>query len=267
MDKTFGKCCHRPPLQPASIVVGDFLESAGHLEFLFCFVLGGGRRVFGSHMDLNGERKKLLMNSFNRSTSGITWPPAPPSRSDVPDLYRPPPPPPRADLWTPLDTFSSGLSVTSECSCTVLPSVARLCRPPSMMGTQRCRLKLNTEDLSKASYGGGGGGGFGTRLVYALPRSVLQLCFKWLVFICMIFRAISRCVYIYFTFLSAEGRERPLWMFGGNAEASELFAVWEFDFSEADNSNCQRRRRFGSSAANKSTATFRVMSIILPDLV
>lgn len=52
----------------------------------------------------------------------------------------------------------------------------------------------------------------------------------------------------------------------GNVEASELFAVQEFDFSEADKINCQQRGWFGSSAANKSTATFRVMSVILPDL-
>lgn len=38
----------------------------------------------------------------------------------------------------------------------------------------------------------------------------------------------------------------------GNVEASELFAVREFDFSEADKRNCQRRCLFGFSAENKS---------------
>lgn len=129
---------------------------------------------------------------------------------------------------------------------------------PSMMGTQRCRLKL-TDDLSKAL------GVLWEPLVYALPRSVLEFFFKLLVFICMIFEQFSDvCIYILHS-CPQRGESAPLWMFGATWRP-QLFAVREFDFSEADKRNCQQRVWFGFSASKKSTATIRVMSIILPDL-
>lgn len=84
---------------------------------------------------------------------------------------------------------------------------------PSMMGTQRCRPRLNNEDLSKALVGGA--------LEHGSLRSYSRrgLCCSfalnyWYLF-AWFFSDFQMRVHVqYFTFLSAEGRGRPLWMFG-----------------------------------------------------
>lgn len=72
------------------------------------------------------------------------------------------------------------------------------------------------------------------------------------------------CVHIFYIPV-CRGVRAPTVDIWGNVEASELFSVREFDFSEADKIKHQRRCWFGSSAAYQSTALLRVTSVVLPE--
>lgn len=104
----------------SSLPASSWMTTCSLRDTLNFYLVG----VVGSKMELTGSE---LPNSFHRSTTGITWhPPNEPPRGPVSIRL--------ARLLLPtfeilLHTFSSGLAVTSECSCTVLPLVERLCCP------------------------------------------------------------------------------------------------------------------------------------------
>lgn len=84
---------------------------------------------------------------------------------------------------------------------------------PSMMGTQRCRPRLNTEDLSQALVGGALE--HGSLRSYSRRGQCCSFALNYWYLFAWFLSDFQMCVHVqYFTFLSAEGRERPLWMFG-----------------------------------------------------